>query len=40
MRAAMQNPVHPGAIIRGDCLVELGLIVTEAAKYLGVGRPA
>lgn len=35
-----RNPVHPGAIVREDCLKELGLTVTEAAKRLGVGRPA
>lgn len=34
----MRNPVHPGAIVREDCLAELGLSVTEAAKRLGVGR--
>lgn len=37
---AMQNPVHPGAIIREDCLAALGLSVTEAARRLGVGRQA
>jgi addiction module HigA family antidote len=37
---AMKNPVHPGAIVREDCLNELGLTVTEAARRLGVGRPA
>ncbi len=37
---AMRNPVHPGAIVREDCLKELGLSVTEAARRLGVGRPA
>ena len=36
----MRNPVHPGAIVREDCLAELGMSVTEAAKHLGVGRPA
>ncbi len=35
---AMKNPVHPGAIVREDCLKDLGLSVTEAAKRLGVGR--
>ncbi len=35
---AMKNPVHPGAIVREDCLNDLGLSVTEAAKRLGVGR--
>jgi len=37
---AMKNPVHPGAIIREDCLKDLGLTVTDAARRLGVGRPA
>jgi len=36
----MKNPVHPGAIVREDCLTELGLSVTEAARRLGVGRQA
>lgn len=35
---AMKNPVHPGAIVRKDCLEPLGLSVTEGAKRLGVGR--
>ncbi len=35
---AMKNPVHPGAIVREDCLKLLGLSVTEGAKRLGVGR--
>ena len=34
----MKNPVHPGAIVREDCLKPLGLSVTEGAKRLGVGR--
>lgn len=34
----MNNPVHPGAIVREDCLRSLGLSVTEGAKRLGVGR--
>lgn len=37
---AMKNPVHPGAIVREDCLEALGLSVTEGAKHLGVGRQA
>ena len=37
---AMKNPVHPGAILREDCLAPLGLSVTEGAKRLGVGRQA
>ena len=35
---AMKRPVHPGAIVREDCLKPLGLSVTESAKRLGVGR--
>ena len=35
---AMNNPVHPGAIVREDCLKPLGLSVTEGAKRLGIGR--
>lgn len=35
---AMKNPVHPGAIVREDCLKPLGLWVTEGARRLGVGR--
>jgi addiction module HigA family antidote len=34
----MQNPSHPGEIIREDCLKPLGLTVTAAAKGLGVTR--
>ena len=36
----MKNPVHPGQIVREDCLQELGLTVTEAAAHMGVGRAA
>ncbi len=36
---AMKNPNHPGDIIR-DCLRELGVNVTEAARGLGVTRSA
>ena len=35
----MKNPSHPGDIIR-DCLDELGVNVTDAAKALGVTRAA
>ena len=35
---AMKNPVHPGAIVRQDCLKPLDLTVTEGARRLGVGR--
>ncbi len=34
----MKNPVHPGAIVREDCLKPLAMSVTEGAKRLGVGR--
>ena len=37
---AMKNPVHPGRILRHDCLEALGLSVTEGAKVLGVTRQA
>jgi antitoxin HigA-1 len=36
----MFDPVHPGEIIREDCLKPLGLTVTGAAKGLGVTRKA
>ena len=35
---AMMNPVHPGRIVRQDCLEALGLTVTRAAEVLGVTR--
>src|ERR1035437_6861891 len=34
----MKNPVHPGRIVRHDCLEPLGLTVTAGAKVLGVSR--
>src|SRR5271163_4717088 len=34
----MKNPVHPGRIVRHDCLEPLGLSVTAGAKVLGVTR--
>ena len=34
----MKNPVHPGVIVREECLKPLGLPVTEGANHLGVGR--
>jgi addiction module HigA family antidote len=34
----MHNPVHPGEVIREDCINALGLSVTAAAKGLGVSR--
>ena len=36
----MKNPVHPGLVVRHDCLEPLELSVTEAAKALGVSRQA
>lgn len=36
----MQNPPHPGGVLRRQCLEPLGLSVTEAAKGLGVTRQA
>jgi len=36
----MKNPVHPGFIVRHDCLEPLGLSVTKGAKILGVSRQA
>lgn len=35
----MKNPVHPGQIVKHDCIEALGLTVTEAAGALGVTRP-
>ena len=37
---AMQNPPHPGGIVRRQCLAPLGLSVTRAAEGLGVTRQA
>jgi addiction module HigA family antidote len=37
---SMKNPVHPGRIVRHDCLEPLGLSVTDGAKVLGVTRQA
>ncbi|MBV9761585.1 MAG: HigA family addiction module antidote protein [Acidobacteriaceae bacterium] len=36
----MKNPVHPGLIVRRDCIEHLNLTVTAAAKLLGVTRQA
>ena len=36
----MQNPPHPGEIVRMECLEPLGLTVTRAAEGLGVTRQA
>ena len=36
----MNNPPHPGKVVRVSCLEPLGLSVTEGAKALGVSRQA
>ena len=36
----MQNPPHPGEIVRWECLEPLGLTQTRAAEGLGVTRQA
>src|SRR5215470_18060911 len=36
----MKNPLHPGRIVRQECIKPLKLTVTKAAKYLGVTRQA
>ena len=36
----MKNPPHPGEIIRHEILGPLNITVTDAAKDLGVTRPA
>ncbi len=36
----MKYPVHPGLIVRHDCLEPSALSVTEGAKVLGVTRQA
>ena len=35
----IKNPVHPGRIVRQDCLEPLDLSITAGAKVLGVSRP-
>ena len=35
---AVKNPVHPGRIIKYDCMEALGLNITDTAKALGVVR--
>ena len=37
---AMQNPPHPGGIVKRQCLEPLGLSVTKAAEGIGVTRQA
>ena len=36
----MDNPPHPGGIVKRQCLEPLGLTVTRAAEGLGVTRQA
>ena len=36
----MKDPVHPGEIVRAECLAPLGLTVTHAAVVLDVSRQA
>ena len=36
----MARPAHPGKFVRMEVIEPLGLSVTEAAKVLGVSRPA
>ena len=36
----MKNVVHPGLVVRHDCLEPLGLSATAGAKALGVSRQA
>lgn len=33
-------PIHPGVLVKEDCIEYLGLTITEAAKLLGVTRKA
>lgn len=37
---SMKNPIHPGRVVRHDCLEPLRLTVTAGAKVLGVTRQA
>jgi antitoxin HigA-1 len=34
----MHNPPYPGAILKEDVLLSLGLSVSEAARQLGISR--
>ncbi|HEX9905556.1 MAG TPA: HigA family addiction module antitoxin [Propylenella sp.] len=36
----MKNPTHPGVFLAAELIAPLGLTVTQAARALGVGRPA
>lgn len=37
---SMSRPVHPGHFLRSELIEAHGLSVTEAARVLGVSRPA
>ena len=37
-KMSMKNPVHPGSLVREDCINELGLTITAAAEQLGITR--
>lgn len=36
----MKNPVHPGEFVKSEIVEPLGLSITDAARVLGVARPA
>ena len=36
----MKNPAHPGGFVKSEILEGFGLNITDAAKVLGVTRPA
>jgi addiction module HigA family antidote len=36
----MKNPAHPGGFVKSEIIEALDLSVTDAAKVLGVTRPA
>lgn len=36
----MKNPAHPGGFVKSEIVEPLGLSVTDAARVLGVSRPA
>lgn len=36
----VKNPSHPGAFVKAEIIAPLGLSVTQAARVLGVTRPA
>ena len=36
----MKNPAHPGGFVKSDIVEALDLSVTDAARMLGVTRPA